>query len=1679
MFCVQATVLSTDREVVDEWSAPEVPITTHDVTDSVVTVMIAHYVMLLAGRKIDGVTGCKYARWQDATDAIVGAVLMGLLETLGYVSKDLKYDDIVVKIHNKKTRSSNEAGPSSVKKENEDKYSQWDAVWGKFFTAQRRPSSWEKLIALALKFKEGILPDPRYFTVKSLFVTDAMAKHIDEGFQQLVADKDITLKAAILEFTKTFNVSFEEAQSAHDYEELQRQQAAAAAAEKARIAAEAAAAAAEEAAAAAEAAAALVPETPEAKRAKIAAEMAKAKAAYEAQMKALQEEEDMGEWDTESQALMGALILKAVAKKEVKLKKGWTLQQLRLWIQEPNLWSPVGLAYEHVRAIPIRHLAKKGLSLYNVLGDGNCFFHASCVWQGTYHPQAHAEERAATAHFAENLVQLYQKLVAANQVPPDLPPLMSVLPHNQTEPVPLGLWYPAHLAKLGAWTHPNVLALYSLLRGIPLYLLDKGLSVERPWYTQGFTHRFGLSPEQVASCRPPGYKPGLDGEAMYMLLVNNNHYMVLGRADGTRLRDGEVDLLQLAEEVNAEVRGTSSPQSNISRSSSTLTACSTTSSSGSTTTPAITSTATHSCSSSSYRNNSYCAKAQQLCHLVVHVANCARAAAITTTELLQAGQLVAEPARGVDDSVPFDAAQVLKISRTCDDESLRRLSPNSPYPHYLGTLEIDVVAARLTVEYGRERSFMICDIWMTCNLLKDDPNPVDYTRYARPTRHEDMWLKSRGFRQWSDVDALLLPLNISEQHWVLVVAYPKRGVLVLWDSLPVGCTLMYTNNISMLTAHWTLVNTTFPTDLLVVHVSLVQKPGGLDVWRWDRIRRWCSGVLGVSEWRYIIGAVDQQRDGNTCGDRIILAMEHLCRDMYMTRLTITEAEVAKLRPTLLKTLRAASGWTTLVAPYKEEFPDFASLPPPGPYVPDPNPTMIDLCTQEEQMTLDQDVTILDSQGDPGQKQAAAVVTPPLQFEPDLASVPPPMPNVPDPDASEVGLVTEEEETSLDHVMTIPDTQQDLSPEQPRAMPWNKVVDVFFTKEEQQAFPRAKTFAEQGLITEEQQKMWDQAMAEKEKLASGACSQDDGEAAPVPCSQDAAPIPCSQLDNPLKRPREQAEQLQAPSAREDMQKPCHPAIAGTGYFGSLVDYDDEALPPKPATADDSELTVTEELKHEAKATLNPADKPAKGRTTRVRSSKEALAEANTPPVTPKEVWAAPSHPLLEPEVLAVETKEQRIAFARHVEKKGFGVFRLPERLQPSRFPKLLWALLFLVVEFAEVIFKEGTFDEHGNPTDQGDWLGTDFGTGQRLQMTVTSTNAEGKLSDSSEIAELSTPWAARQWEDMKAKAGGMVEQLNRQVQMAADVASKYLSMLMPFIEEVAGGNIRGGTIIGNDFRHMRKVVTYGTANNFHYSAFPAYRTVEAQVVHMDVQPDPRNDSAEVTAKLDAAKADPDAIQRFRDGMVFIIAIQTFFLLLLPHSVGWVMVAERHAEAVFGENPTAAQVAAYEAELGGMKPLKAHRVKVEAGQCVCIRGYLLHAGDEGQANTMSVRIHFYSSPGFKPGETTYVHGLGKLFCSNVMPTVKPRHGWPLAAEFEVYRDVMVELPPYSPPLVAEHEKHYQKQWDDELPTQLITGLKQIAKAAARKAKVEAEAEQKVQEKAAKRARSVARPPQHFEP
>ncbi|KAJ9512993.1 hypothetical protein QJQ45_029207 [Haematococcus lacustris] len=596
------------------------------------------------------------------------------------------------------------------------------------------------------------------------------------------------------------------------------------------------------------------------------------------------------------------------------------------------------------------------------------------------------------------------------------------------------------------------------------------------------------------------------------------------------------------------------------------------------------------------------------------------------------------------------------------------------------------------------------------------------------------------------------------------------------------------------------------------------------------------------------------------------------------------------------------------------------------------------------------------------------------------------------------------------------------------------------------------------------------------------------------------IPDSQGDNPLKRPRDPTPDSLVPNVGE---KPGQPVIPS--YFDHQSD-DDKVMPDLQALVGieehdehaDVEAVKATAVKGTGRAKVVKGKRKSRGRGGgggRGRSQAQvsgscntvdvvgtfsskcnAEVEANTPPVIPEMVWQPPTFEPVEPVVMAVESKEQRIAFARHVEDVGFGVFRLPQKLQPSRFPKLVWALLFLVVQFAEVIFKEGTFDEHGNPTKEGGMWGTDFGTGQRLQMSVTTTNDKGKLSDSSEIEGLTTDWARMRWDEMRKGAGDKADKLTRQLQMAVEVATRYLSMLMPFIEEIAGGNIRGGTIIGNDYRKMKKVVTYGSKAAFHYNTYDAYRLVEAQVAHMDVQPDARKDKTAVKSKLAAAMANPDAIQRYRDGMVFIIAIQTFYLLLVPGSVRWVMIAESHAEAVFGGKATAAQKAAYEAALGGMEPMHVRRLKVEAGSCVCIRGYLLHAGDKGQADTISVRIHFYSSLGFQPGETTYVHGLGKLFCSNVMPTVRPRDGWPLAPEFEVYRNAMVKLPAYTPPPEYEYEVLYNPLWDADFPTKVLHELCQMVEAAAMK--IKAEAEQERLERGAKKPRIISQPPQRFD-
>ncbi|GFH18581.1 hypothetical protein HaLaN_15410 [Haematococcus lacustris] len=234
-----ASELPSDREGVDEWHAPEVTIMPHDYRAHLVSVLVQYFVLQLAGRVEDATKGCRYERWLDATNAIVGAVLMGLLENLGHVPTEYPYASLVAKVHksgqnqlNKKGRGPNAGASDAVKQGKEAGFSEWQKVWGKFFDAKKRPSTWEKLIDMAEKYEKGIRPDPLFFTVKSTFVTDTMAKHIDASFSHMVAGMGVTLKpaqlrdvieakmmsnqAAIVAMTRSFTSAVEDAQNEHD-----------------------------------------------------------------------------------------------------------------------------------------------------------------------------------------------------------------------------------------------------------------------------------------------------------------------------------------------------------------------------------------------------------------------------------------------------------------------------------------------------------------------------------------------------------------------------------------------------------------------------------------------------------------------------------------------------------------------------------------------------------------------------------------------------------------------------------------------------------------------------------------------------------------------------------------------------------------------------------------------------------------------------------------------------------------------------------------------------------------------------------------------------------------------------------------------------------------------------------------------------------------------------------------------------------------------------------------------------------------------------------------------------------------------------------------------------------------------------------------------------------------------
>ncbi|KAJ9506472.1 hypothetical protein QJQ45_019457 [Haematococcus lacustris] len=77
--------------------------------------------------------------------------------------------------------------------------------------------------------------------------------------------------------------------------------------------------------------------------------------------------------------------------------------------------------------------------------------------------------------------------------------------------------------------------------GLPIDILTNGGGQQDHWHYGGSNCRKLFSPEQLASIAPPSGPLMVQGEAVPLMRINDNHFVVLGRANGQRLLANEVN----------------------------------------------------------------------------------------------------------------------------------------------------------------------------------------------------------------------------------------------------------------------------------------------------------------------------------------------------------------------------------------------------------------------------------------------------------------------------------------------------------------------------------------------------------------------------------------------------------------------------------------------------------------------------------------------------------------------------------------------------------------------------------------------------------------------------------------------------------------------------------------------------------------------------------------------------------------------------------------------------------------------------------------------------------------------------------------------------------------------------------------------------------------------------------
>ncbi|KAJ9509190.1 hypothetical protein QJQ45_001461 [Haematococcus lacustris] len=309
----------------------------------------------------------------------------------------------------------------------------------------------------------------------------------------------------------------------------------------------------------------------------------------------------------------------------------------------------------------------------------------------------------------------------------------------------------------------------------------------------------------------------------------------------------------------------------------------------------------------------------------------------------------------------------------------------------------------------------------------------------------------------------------------------------------------------------------------------------------------------------------------------------------------------------------------------------------------------------------------------------------------------------------------------------------------------------------------------------------------------------------------------------------------PYLRDDLQRVAAEVVSTTGCQVDTAAPSDEATAPpakaRPSLFGSAWPKITMSRRAKAKNTnkalkalaerLPMADarteaeeqQPMKDRpASRLRSRPEVPKEPELVYKNPG--YRKPKQKIFKPD----EVKE----FQQYVLTHGYGIIELRREYVAGELE--VWAMVTLK-DHGAVIFEKSKVDAQGEFVREGDsYVGTDFGTGQRLQLYFTTANEDGTLPDDVTMAALNDPFS---W--------GLFNKLSDEDKtrhlLAIEVTKKYLTKLQVCAQQLSPCPLRGGTILANDYLNSRVV----TPGGFKLNPKGPTGLVRPQALHVDVSP----------------------------------------------------------------------------------------------------------------------------------------------------------------------------------------------------------------------------------------------------